>query len=74
MPKPIVLEMLRHFRGVAVQRCRAGVSPVDVQCIMRVKNGGTLERYLQELAYFGLHRGALIWILQRSAQLLACTT
>ena len=33
-----------------MQRYRAGVSPVDLQWTMRLKNFGTLEHYLQELA------------------------
>ena len=36
--------------GGAVQRYPAGISPVDLQWIMRLKNFGTLEHYLQELA------------------------
>ena len=36
--------------GGAVQRYRSGVSPVDLQWLMRLKNFGTLEHYLQELA------------------------
>ena len=36
--------------GGAVQRYRAGASPGDLQWLMRLKNFGTLEHYLQELA------------------------
>ena len=36
--------------GGAVQRYRAGASPVDIQWAMRLKHLGTLEHYLQELA------------------------
>ena len=36
--------------GGAVQRYRSGSSPTDLQWLMRLKNFGTLEHYLQELA------------------------
>ena len=36
--------------GGAVHRYRAGASPGDLQWLMRLKNFGTLEHYLQELA------------------------
>ena len=50
MPRELSLTPGGLRGGGAVQRYRAGVSPVDLQWTMRLKNFGTLEHYLQELA------------------------
>eukprot|EP00439_Symbiodinium_sp_Y106_P042431 s1427_g5.t1 len=50
IPKELSLTPGGLRGGGAVQRYRSGTSPADLQWVMRLKNFGTLEHYLQELA------------------------
>ncbi|CAE7810168.1 unnamed protein product, partial [Symbiodinium sp. KB8] len=50
IPKELALTPGGLRGGGAVQRYRSGMSPSDLQWLMRLKNFGTLEHYLQELS------------------------